>query len=72
MKRKQFRKLLLIWVLCHLDLSGARREICEYYADLRTTGAIKKLRKDEITIAMLEILDRHELPYSVHSNKYPF
>ncbi len=72
MKRKQFRKILLIWVLRRLDLSGAQREIAEYYADLRATGAVKKLRKDEITVSMLEILDRYELPYSINSDKYPF
>lgn len=55
---------VLIWLLRRLDLSKARREVFEYFHMLTEQDDDKKINRHDITMEILDILDRHELHYS--------
>ena len=55
---------ILIWLLRRLDLSKARREVFEYYQMLTEDDDPKKISRHDLTLEILDILDRHELHYS--------
>ena len=55
---------ILIWLLRRLDLSKARREVFEYYQMLTEDDVPKKISRHDLTLEILDILDRHELHYS--------
>ena len=55
---------VLIWLLRRLDLSKARREVFEYYQMLTEDDDPKKISRHDLTLEILDILDRHELHYS--------
>ena len=52
---------VLIWLLRRLDLSKARREVFEYFQMLTEQDDDKKISRHDITMEILDILDRHEL-----------
>lgn len=55
---------VLIWLLRRLDLSKARREVFEYFQMLTEQEDGKKISRYDLTMEILDILDRHELHYS--------
>ena len=55
---------ILIRLLRRLDLSKARREVFEYYQMLTEDDDPKKISRHDLTLEILDILDRHELHYS--------
>lgn len=52
---------VLIWLLRRLDLSKARQEVFEYFQMLTEQDDDKKISRHDITMEILDILDRHEL-----------
>ena len=54
---------VLIWLLRRLDLSKARREVFEYFQMLTEQDDGKKISRYDLTMEILDILDRHELHY---------
>ncbi len=64
MTEKLLHDAILIWLLRGLDLSKARREVFEYYQMLTEDDDLKKISRHDLTLEILDILDRHELHYS--------
>lgn len=67
MNSKQLHDILMIWLLRRLDLGDARREIDTTYDDLFENGELDDMSHDEMTLLMLDILDRYELPHPIHN-----
>lgn len=68
MKEESFNNLLLIWMLRHLDISRAKHDIYEYYEQLEENKTLEKMSKSELTISLLTILEKYEIPYSNNCN----
>ena len=56
---------MMIWLLRRLDLGAAKHEIHQLYGDLFESGELEDMSKDDLTMFMLEILDRYELPHTI-------
>lgn len=61
--------IVMIWLLCRLDLGEARREVWLEYRNLCENEEIFELSRDELTLHMLDILDKHELPHPIRREK---
>mgnify|MGYP007101966500 FL=1 len=55
---------VMIWLLRRLDLSKARREVFEYFQMITENDDTKKISRHDLTMEILDILDRYELNYS--------
>ena len=60
MNSEQLHDILMIWLL-------PRREIDTTYDDLFENGELDDMSHDEMTLLMLDILDRYELPHPIHN-----
>ena len=69
MSDAHFRDVLLIWVLRRLDLGEARREMEQAYGELFESGKLDEMTRDALTVYMLDILDRHEIPHPIRSQE---
>ena len=65
MNDEHFHDIVMIWLLRRLDLGAAKHEIHQSYDDLFESGELKDMSKDDLTMFMLEILDRYELPHTI-------
>lgn len=55
---------VLIWLLRRLDYSKARQEVFEYFQILTESDNAEKKSRHDLTIEILNILDRHELHFT--------
>ena len=65
MKEEHFHEIVMIWLLRRLDLGEAKREMYRDYGELFESGKLEEMSRDELTVHMLEILDRYELPHTI-------
>ena len=65
MNDEHFHDIVMIWLLRRLDLGAAKHEMLHAYGDLFESGELKDMSKDDLTMYMLEILDRYELPHTI-------
>ena len=65
MNDEHFHDIVMIWLLRRLDLGAAKREMLHAYGDLFESGELEDMSKDDLTMYMLEILDRYELPHTI-------
>lgn len=70
---------VLIWLLRRLDYSKARQEVFEYFQILTENDNVEKISRHDLTIEILDILNRHELLFtdgcicsSCPIQQYPF
>ena len=61
MNNEHFHDILMIWLLRRLALSEAKCEVWQEYQDLCENEKVFELSRDELTVHMLGILDKHEL-----------
>ena len=66
MSNEHFHDILMIWLLRRLDLTEAKKQVSLAYGELVQTGELDSMSKDDVTIYMLDIVDRYELPHSLH------
>ena len=69
MNDEHFHDIVMIWLLRRLDLGEAMREVWREYQDLCENDEVFELTRDELTVHMLDILDKHELPHSIRREK---
>jgi len=69
MNDEHFHNIVTIWLLRRLDLGEARREVWLEYRNLCENEEIFELSRDEITVHMLDILDKHELLHPIRREK---
>lgn len=69
MNDEHFHDIVMIWLLRRLDLGEAKREVWREYQDLCENDEVFELTRDELTVHMLDILDKHELPHSIRREK---
>ena len=55
---------VLIWLLRRLDYSKARQEVFEYFQILTENDNAEKISRHDLTIEILDILNRHELHFT--------
>ena len=55
---------VLIWLLRHLDYSKTRQEVFEYFQTLTENDNAEKISRHDLTIEILDILNRHELHFT--------
>lgn len=67
MNNEHFHVILMIWLLRRLDLGEAKREMHRAYGDLLENGELDEMSRDEITMYMLDILDRYEFPHPIRN-----
>lgn len=67
MNNEHFHDILMIWLLRRLDLGEAKREMHRAYGDLLENGKLDEMSRDEITMYMLDILDRYEFPHPIRN-----
>lgn len=77
MNDERFHDILMIWLLRRLDLSRAKKDISETYSEMSDNGELNDMSKDELTLYLLNIMDRYELPcpryfYDHFKHNYPF
>ena len=65
MNDEHFHDIVMIWLLRRLDLGAAKHEMPHAYGDLFESGELEDMSKDDLTMYMLEILDRYELPHTI-------
>ena len=65
MNDEHFHDIVMIRLLRRLDLGAAKHEIHQSYGDLFESGELEDMSKDDLTMYMLEILDRYELPHPI-------
>ena len=71
MNDAHFHDIVMIWLLRRLDLGEAKREVWRAYQELCENEDILELSHDELTVYMLDILDKHELPHPIrNANNY--
>lgn len=69
MNDEHFHDIVMIWLLRRLDIGEAKREVWREYQDLCENEEVFGLTRDELTIHMLDILDKHELPHPIRREK---
>ena len=67
MNDDRFHDILMIWLLRRLDLIEAKRSISRAYQELFDNGELDHMSRDDITMYMLEILDRFEIPHPIRN-----
>lgn len=67
MNNEHFHDILMIWLLRRLDLGEAKREMHRAYGDLLENGELDEMSRDEITMYMLDILDRYEFSHPIRN-----
>ena len=65
MNAEHFHDIVMIWLLRHPDLGEAKREVWRKYQDLCENEEVFELSRDELTVHMLDILDKYELPHPI-------
>ena len=65
MSNEHFHDILMIWLLRRLDLTEAKKQVSLAYGELVQTGELDSMSKDDVTVYMLDILDRYELPHTI-------
>ena len=65
MNDEHFHDIVMIRLLRRLDLGAAKHEMLHAYGDLFESGELEDMSKDDLTMYMLEILDRYELPHTI-------
>ena len=65
MSNKNFHDILMIWLLRRLDLTEAKKQVSLAYGELVQNGELDSMSKDDVTIYMLDIVDRYELPHTI-------
>ena len=55
---------VLIWLLRRLDYSKTRQEVFEYFQTLTENDNAEKISRHDLTIEILDILNRHELHFT--------
>ena len=65
MSNEHFHDILMIWLLSRLDLTEAKKQVSLAYGELVQNGELDSMSKDDVTVYMLDILDRYELPHSI-------
>ena len=66
MSNEHFHDILMIWLLRRLDLTEAKKQVSLAYGELVQNGELDSMSKDDVTVYMLDIVDRYELPHSIH------
>ena len=69
MNDEHFHDIVMIWLLRRLDLGEAKREVWQEYRDLCENDELYELSRDELTVHMLDILDKYELPHPIRREK---
>ena len=69
MNDEHFHDIVMIWLLRRLDLGAAMPEVWREYQDRCENDEVFELTRDELTVHMLDILDKHELPHSIRREK---
>ena len=69
MNDEHFHDIVMIWLLRRLDLGAAKRDIWREYQDLCENEEVFELSRDELTVHMLDILDKYEFPHTMHKEK---
>lgn len=69
MNDEYFHDIVMVWLLRRLDLGEAKREVWREYQDLCENEEVFELSRDELTVHMLDILDKYELPHSIQREK---
>ena len=69
MNDEHFHDIVMIWLLRRLDLGEAKREVWREYQDLCENDELYELSRDELTVHMLGILDKYELPHPIRREK---
>ena len=72
MNDEHFHDIVMIWLLRRLDLGEAKREVWREYQDLCENDELYELSRDELTVHMLDILDKYELPHLIFSRENDF
>ena len=65
MNDEHFHDIVMIRLLRRLDLGAAKHEMLHAYGDLFESVELEDMSKDDLTMFMLEILDRYELPHTI-------
>ena len=65
MSNEHFHDILMIWLLRRLDLTEAKKQVSLAYGELVQNGELDSMSKDDVTIYMLDIVDRYELPHTI-------
>lgn len=65
MNDEHFHDIVMIWLLRRLDLGAAKHEMLHAYGDLFESGELEDMSKADLTMYMLEIPDRYELPHTI-------
>lgn len=69
MNDEHFHDIVMIWLLRRLDLGEAKREVWREYQDLCENDEVFELSRDELTVHMLDILDKYELPHPIRRER---
>lgn len=69
MNDEHFHDIVMIWLLRRLDLGEAKREVWQAYEELCRSEDLFELSRDELTVYMLDILDKYELPHPIRKEK---
>lgn len=69
MNDEHFHDIVMIWLLRRLDLGEAKREVWREYQELCENEDVFELTRDELTVHMLDILDKYELPHPIRREK---
>ena len=65
MNGEHFHDIVMIRLLRRLDLGAAKHEMLHAYGDLFESVELEDMSKDDLTMYMLEILGRYELPHTI-------
>lgn len=69
MNDEHFHDIVMIRLMRRLDLGEAKREAWREYQDLCENEEILDMSNDALTMHMLDVLDKYELPHLIRREK---